>query len=213
MSVDKEVQRKVVILVGPPGIGKDTMAALARSISSNFGNKIHVISIKDKLYHDTFNLFNPDIQFDELLKLCTDRDTKDAVCCHEKYGAMNGRTPRECLQFTSENVMKPLHGPDHYGDAAAQTAKSILDNDAGHIVVTDGGFPEEIISMYKQLNYAAEVIVINLRADGMTFDGDTRSYFSKGLRSDCDELSVISMSMPRDRLMSCAYQLLAIIER
>lgn len=117
----------VIILNGPPGVGKDT---IANAIVEQ-GKSITHLRFKDQLYRETFELFSSyyrnhnegdtPLTYGEFTKLCTDRVAKETP-----QAALSDLTPRQALIHTSENVVKPLMGADHYGIAAADSTELAL---------------------------------------------------------------------------------------
>ena len=153
-----------VILNGPPNSGKDTLADLLTA----YGFKKQ--EMKARLYEDTANHF--DVDLPELKRRATDRILKEEGWYELPYDweLLQSMSPREALIHTSETVIKPNHGDDYFGLAAAGKCK--LDY-ATLAVFSDGGFEAEIaplIDAYKN------VLIFRLHRDGCTFEGDSRDY-------------------------------------
>ena len=147
----------IYVLNAPPNAGKDTIADIL--VDKHGAIKA---SFKHALYKCTSYEFKMDL--DKLIKLSTDRDTKE-VYCNEL-----GMSPREALIYTSEQVIKPKHGADYFGN---QAAKSILANNIASelIVFSDGGFESEIAPLTK----IATTTIVRLYGRG-NFINDSRDY-------------------------------------
>lgn len=158
--------KTVIILNGPPGSGKDTIADF---IAAEF-NAEH-LRFKTKLYAITALVNNLD--FDMFMKIATDQNTKDSV------KLARGLTARQLIIETSENVIKPYYGKDYFGN---DVGDSILKSDKSLFVLSDGGFPEELTSMIRtgKLNHN-DVIIVKLYRNGCSFDNDSRTYFDESV--------------------------------
>ena len=158
--------KTVIILNGPPGSGKDTIADF---IAAEF-NADH-LRFKTKLYAITALINN--IKLDTFMRYASDKDTKDSV------ELARGLTARQLLIETSENVIKPYYGKDYFGN---DVGDSILTSDKSLFVLSDGGFPEELSSMIAagRLN-RSDVVIVKLYRNGCNFDNDSRSYFDESL--------------------------------
>lgn len=159
---------KTIILNGPPGSGKDVLGeALAKSLGAN------VKRFKDVLYSQTASFFG--IPRKTLVSLATNRYTKEMP-----HPLFHGLSPREALIYVSEEVIKPVEGPYYFG-------RRLVEELEGITVITDGGFDEEVIPVVEKSDYT---LIVQLRRDGCTFDGDSRSYISYGITSvpgyNCD---------------------------
>lgn len=170
---------KVIILNGPPGVGKDT---IANALDAQHG--VMHLRVKDSLYEDTYKIFVPynDIFcFEDFVKLMQDRKEKELP-----QNILGGLTPRQALIFTSEEVYKRIHGRDYYGKLAANNAKNYLsiNSEQANVVFSDGGFIEEVEAIAK----ANETILVRLHRDGFLFDGDSRSYVrgAEGVEQEID---------------------------
>jgi len=160
----------IIILNGPPNVGKDTIAEGMQE----FG--FHQMAFKTRLYLDTVTHFNAPI--DEFMDRATDRYLKEqswlklALPTDTDY--LQLLSPREALIHVSENVIKPLHGDQYYGEQVVETA---LQHGYQKIVMSDGGFPEEVIPLYDAFEH---VIICRLHREGCSFEGDSRSYLPDG---------------------------------
>ncbi len=160
---------QVIILNGPPGSGKDTIANLLAQ--QGFTHR----RFKEPLYRLTAMLF--DMHPDTLKELATNRDTKDTENIriqHPKTKVL--MTPREALMYTSEECLKPYMGKDFFG----KLASSEINSDT---VFSDGGFEEEVDVLLEN----HEVWIFRLHREGYTFERDSRDYLEKGINIYLEE--------------------------
>lgn len=154
------VGKTVIILNGPPGVGKDVQAqAIVGRLKQV--RKVCVMQMKDALYAETLYHYNLD---ESCLDLFIDRDYKERPNL-----VFGGRSPRQALQYVSEQICKPRYGKDYFGIASAVQVGNAKED---LIIFSDGGFIEEI----ECINKAADTFVIRLHKEGVDFTGDTRTY-------------------------------------
>ena len=178
----------IIILNGPPGVGKDT---IANALDAQHG--VMHMRVKDELYRNAYELFlktmmprdirQRGLSPAEFVAACTDRELKE-----KPMKWLNDLSPREALIFTSEKVFKPVLGNDYYGKAAARRADVVLNNNAPgvkNIVFSDGGFREEVDAIAS----CHDVLLVRLHREGFTFEGDSRSYL-RGVNGVVEELDL-----------------------
>lgn len=156
---------KAIILNGPPGVGKDTLANLL----------VQALEQWDKPKQAKHREFKSAL-FDIALAISGmstsewhynyHRDRKEVA-----HPALAGKSPREFLIHISEVVVKPLYGDDFFGKRALLKTKG---DPAHYHVFSDGGFLSELIP----LTELHEVVVFRLFRDDCSFKGDSRNYIN-----------------------------------
>lgn len=157
---------KVIILNGPPGCGKDTIAKLMHdycfvSDLLSFKKpmwKIAEAALGDK-YFDFVDLYN-------------NRETKE-----KPAPMLNNMSPRDFFIYISEQFVKPCIGKRHFGTLAAEEISMNYS-----AVFSDGGFNEEVeaLAEYVKGGRSHEIHIVRLHRDGYGFGGDSRDYISLG---------------------------------
>lgn len=153
----------IVILNGPPRCGKDTIA----NILQNEYDFLHH-AMKSSLIKAAAGVAG--ISEGRLHMLLNNRCTKEVPLAD-----LGGLSPRKLLIHTSEEVVKPLFGKRVFGEREAKRCKQALSEGHCSIVYSDGGFQEELEAMAQELG-EENILLVRLRRDGYTFDGDSRSY-------------------------------------
>ena len=163
-----------VVLNGPPGCGKDTIAneiiahgpLLPRYISPFVKHQF-----KDALYEHTAKHF--EVGLDEFIHFASDRVLKDST----SLAGLGGRTPRQALIHVSEDIYKPRHGDDYFGKVEAYRVCEHKRRLGGsiNVIYPDGGFESEIPPIEPEFD---GVLIIRLHRDGFDFTGDSRNYLN-----------------------------------
>lgn len=181
--------RFCMILNGPPGSGKDTLA----DELTKFGFTKH--QFKESLYQATAGYYQHEV--DDVRHLFTSRDLKEVPCTE-----FDGKSPRDALIHVSEDVYKVQYGKDYFGRAAAHECRN-----AGteYAVFSDGGFYEEMIPLKEVFD---TLVVVRLHRLGFTFDGDSRNYLEKGVPQNC----LHDVTLYEGDIQDAVRQLLAIVE-
>lgn len=151
----------IVILNGPAGCGKDTIADI---LHKEYDFLHH--AMKSSLVVAAAGLAG--ITLNQMYSLLN-RNTKDS------FNHFLGMTPREWLIEVSENIVKPRFGASTFGTREAIRCQREIGAGNQSIVYSDGGFPEELLSMATLLG-EENILLVRLRRDGYTFDGDSRNY-------------------------------------
>ena len=152
----------IVILNGPAGCGKDTIANI---LSSEFDFRHHSMKYSLVLAAAYAAGMSPI----GLITLLNNRGTKDKV--HDALGM----SPRNWLIEVGENFIKPYFGKGVFGEREAARCQLAIQEGETSFVYSDGGFPEELEAMAKVLG-EENILLVRLRRDGFTFEGDSRSY-------------------------------------
>ena len=153
-----------VVLNGPPGCGKDT---IANQIIT--GGLFVKHQFKDALYEHTAKHFQVDL--DKFIHYASDRDVRDS----KSLAGLGGRTPREALIHVSEDIYKPRFGNDYFGQMEALRLEEHSRRMGGslNVIYPDGGFTSELGPIESKLDF---LLIVRLHRDGFDFKGDSRSY-------------------------------------
>lgn len=154
----------VVILNGPPGCGKDTIANAwvnAHSYHHNYSTK----SFKEPMYKVAAAALG--MPLENFLARYEDREWKEKS--RPEWG---GKSVRDLMISTSEDFLKPMFGNNHMGNLAVKSIKQEGLGQGDIVVFTDGGFDAEVRELEKNFH----VQVVHVLRDGCSFDGDSRSY-------------------------------------
>lgn len=160
------LRKTILILNGPPSCGKDT---LADAIVEAFGWT--KVEFKAALRTDTAALFNVSPQ--TLRNLETKKEIPTDKLLHPKTGEQ--LSLRQALIYTSEEVIKPQFGKDHYG---LRMLSRLIDTDDEMFVCSDGGFPEELLPL---CDAGVRVRIMRINRPGYTFANDSRNYIPEDL--------------------------------
>ena len=157
------MKKKLIILNAPKGCGKD----VAATHLCNLFNFNHV-EFKTPLKELVMSFYNLD-------------ETEHSYFydrCRKEYPQrrLGGLSIRECYIHVSETVIKPVFGRDVFGTLLAKSLSGVS-------VSSDGGFTEEVGAVAEVVG-AENILIIQIHAEGKTFDGDSRSYlYVDGVRT------------------------------
>lgn len=158
------MKRDIIILNGPPGCGKDTIA----DYLTDHRYPAVKASFKQPMFDIAFAMLGV-YRYDEFIDLYNDREQKE-----KPQEILQGKSPRQFMIWISEEVMKPVFGEQYFGWRMVEQINEIYSDLA--IIVT-GGFPEEIKPLIKA---GHKVHICRLHREGYTFDGDSRNYIDMG---------------------------------
>lgn len=156
----------VVILNGPPGCGKDTIAN--SWLEKTLGNdefRPHVKAFKEPMYRVAAAALG--LPLHEFMELYNDREWKE----HNRP-EWGGKSVRDLMIATSENYLKPMFGETCMGKLAVSSIQQRIPSQNDVIVFSDGGFKAEVEELEKHFH----VRVVQILRDGCSFEGDSRSY-------------------------------------
>ncbi len=173
---------KVVLFNSPPRLGKGVaskhMCGLINTEETFF--TAHTREFKDKLFELTASML--DLEVEDFLHRYDSKNMGSPTGWHKdmKQFDINGTllSQRECLIHMSENIIKPVFGKDSFGKALVESLPS-----EGIVFISDGGFAEEVQPL---IDYVGEdnLLIVRIRREGVTFDGDSRTYLHKGMFPD-----------------------------
>lgn len=150
---------KVIILNGPAGCGKDTLARALVEMGFAKGTT----SFKNPMFNIALAALGPDA-YHEFLDGYDDRARKEKPECF-----LNGLSRRQFMIAISEQFIKPVFGDDYFGKYLAE---NLPDGDEV-FVVSDGGFASEVAPIVAA---GHDVRIVRLHREGYTFEGDRRGY-------------------------------------
>lgn len=159
-----------VILNGPPGCGKDTIANLIVERCNSLSPVIKH-QFKDALYEHTAKHYQVDL--DKFIHFASDRELKDSV----SLAGLHGKTPRQALIHVSEDICKPRYGNGYFGSVEANRIRELKGRVRGpiNVIYPDGGFGDEVLAIESEFDC---VLIVRLHRDGYDFTGDSRNYLN-----------------------------------
>lgn len=150
---------KVIILNGPAGCGKDTLAMALVEMGFAKGTT----RFKNPMFNIALAALGPDAYHD-FLDGYDDRARKE-----KPEDFLNGLSRRQFMIAISEQFVKPVFGDDYFGK---YLSGNLPDGDEV-FVVSDGGFASEVTPIVAA---GHDVRIVRLHRDGYTFIGDSRGY-------------------------------------
>lgn len=157
--VNQPQGQTIVLLNGPPGVGKDT---LGEELNKKH-DSVQLCSFKRPMFD--IALAASGIPKDVWDARYNDRELKE-----EPWDRLNGLSCREFMIYISEEFIKPVFGEDHFGNMALGQVEG-----NGYFIFTDSGFQEEFRAVLQEFG-KRNVKLVRLFKDGSSFEGDSRSY-------------------------------------
>jgi len=99
-----------------------------------------------------------------------DRDIKE----REEF-ALDNLSRRQAMIHVSENVIKPVHGKDYFGQRVAEEIQEGV-----NYAIADGGFIEELEPVIEKVG-TENVVIVQLTREGHDYSTDSRRYFNGNL--------------------------------
>jgi hypothetical protein len=163
-----QMRRKVILLNGPPGCGKDTIA-----------NELY-----DTVYCNTLKWGFKPLLIDIAVSIANirrcDWDHQYSVDKEKPWNKLplkketgEYHSQRSWLIYVSEDIIKPTMGGDYFGQAALDF---ITDYGAELTVFADSGFESEIEPFCDVPKEELEICLVRIKRKGCTFTGDSRGY-------------------------------------
>lgn len=139
------MSKRVIVFNSPPRTGKDTIRVeVAHAISESIQDYVYLPNFKDKLIEIALCISGvSENEWNERYNHSFDDDFGNTYYSKNiPWDRLAGKSQRDYLIHVSENVVKPLHGKDYFGQQMANKIKSYC-NDC-YVFIADGGFDEEM---------------------------------------------------------------------
>lgn len=151
-----KLNKRIVVLNGPPGCGKDT---LANFMALRYPTTTHM-KLSAPLKHMVAGFYGVDLR--------TIEQEKDFPATVSTFG----KTYREELISVSEDWMKRRHGDDALGRLFINRLHRVPQRD---VILSDGGFLNELTPIIAAIG-ATNMMIIKIVRPEHTFIGDSRGY-------------------------------------
>jgi len=181
--------RKMILLNAPAKSGKDVVIKHLQES----GIPLQYAECKDKLHDLVQEIFN--IDFERYWEIYDDRSLKEIplpeftvnlyatefIALSELFQrdlGLSGKLQlsiREAMIYVSEILIKPRFGEDYFG----KSRMFKMDHD-GVWVDGSAAFVEELTPLIEEIGQP-NILLIRVRREGYTFEGDSRSYIPDGV--------------------------------
>lgn len=152
----------IILFNGPPGSGKDAAADYFKDLGFKH------LSFKYQLYNETIKYFNVDKNW--FMDGYKNRNEKEK----QSY-MLNHMSRREAMIHVSENIIKPKHGLDYFGNQVANEIDLSKD-----YAISDGGFVDELVPVINKVG-SENFVLVQLARDGCSYSSDSRRYLDGNL--------------------------------
>lgn len=153
----------IIFLNGPPRSGKDTLAKHIVDTAPGF-KQVSFAAVLKRKTHALYGL-DPSLPHDAF------EATKDMP-----NEAFLGLSPRQAYINVSEQLMKPTHGQDIFGQFMLKDMMAELGTVKGY-VISDSGFESEALPLLRTFGANRCMLIrIVARKRGCSFKNDSRSY-------------------------------------
>jgi hypothetical protein len=157
---------KIILLNGPPGCGKDTIARFLLDYLRAMGKPVHWLRMSHPIKRAFAGFVNAPID-----EFGTVGDGWEANK-DQQSSLLDGKTYRQWQIDFSEKFMKPLYGDDVFGRVFAA---DLADRPVEYVLVPDCGFHVEAEAIWRYLPEAMTMLIRVMRP-GHDFSNDSRSY-------------------------------------
>lgn len=188
--------KHVIIFNAPKASGKDEAVKILQEINPQ---GVH-LSFKDALFTSTAEHFEVDRE--EFIKIHNDRSKKELptlllpcpnmstftllICILMYYiGKLVGSrdlmglgflSTREALIHVSEDIYKPIHGNQYFGELLAKSINEL--DHFSQVFISDGGFVDELYPILELPD--VKVTVVHLHREGCVYDStDSRGFVTE----------------------------------
>ena len=157
---------KIILLQGPPGAGKDT---IANTIHQLIDKKSETVKFAAPLKTIALHLF---CNGDSRLFHSIDGDQKKK---NEPSELFFGKSCRQAQIDISEIYLKKAYSERIFGQILAATIEKKSEEGTEVFFVSDSGFKPEALELAERFG-PQNVMLIRLHREGHTYDGDSRNY-------------------------------------
>ena len=155
----------IILFNGPPGSGKDEAANILEL------HQFEHLSFKEELFKATFTEFC--VSEEWFMSGYDDRTIKERP---EKE--LRGKSRRDAMIHTSENVIKPNYGKSFFGNKVASRVIP-----GRNYVISDCGFLEEVQPLIDKVG-SENVLVVQMAREDCSFENDSRRYINGDMREE-----------------------------